>query len=294
MFKNKKIGLITGLVVDIIPIALSALADKNISNIGLRRLVLFFYSVRFELVCILLLLLFIVLVLPIFKRLISRDKSYFNTSICVVLVLMALSSSLINVKRIIYDRKVYYRNNYNLAQIQYVPFSEANSLYFAGDFDRAAELYSLVVSLQKHGYYSIAASDKLKETLDIISFRDNVFSLFHYVDGNDVDFTDFRGLQFLKNTFPGHYEYYYDLATNKVVNTISRYGELYEAVESNDLAQIHDLIETNGWCWFEKSLCEMFLSENSSGHTGKIKEYIYSESISDATDRLCKKWNVGL
>ena len=70
-FKNK--GLWIGIATDCIPIILSALAQNNLTNSTLRDITYFCYSIRFELVCILIILVSALLFMPILKRVWHMD-----------------------------------------------------------------------------------------------------------------------------------------------------------------------------------------------------------------------------
>ena len=292
MSDKKKRGWLAALVVYLIPIILSAFANDNITNEKLRHVVLFCYSIRFELVLILIASVFLYVFIIVVKRLIKRDRYWLNTAILVSCILVVLPVCYINLRRIVFDRRTYYENNYHQSQIQYLPFIKANELFSNGEFEKAKDYYDIVKSLQRDGYYSHAAEERIQYIDKVIEFRETLYSYFNPDTQAHLSLTDYRGLYFLKEAFPGSFKYEYDLATTKVEQAIAKYDQLYNAVNEHNYDLVQELISENGWCWFEQELFDLFTLDGKEIVMKRLDEYVSMEPLDHAFARLRNKWIV--
>lgn len=293
--KKRKRGLFVGIIANIFPIMLSALANENITNSLLRRIVLFCHSICFELVCTLIILLSILIIIPFLKRMAKSDPYYINVSLFSAIIIFILPTPLINIKRIIYDRMTFYNNEYYIAQAQYSPFKEGCMNFSKGYYEQARQCFVSVNDVNRNGYYSAASEEKIRQIDNLCAYRDNIFN--EIMNGNKsgiITLTEFRGIEYLNNSFPNYFDYYYDRESSSIVNAIREYPKLYEAVAINDLESSQQLIKDFGWCWFESIVSEKFLSGNRKYLLRILHDYIDSEPLSIAIARLCNKWNVSV
>lgn len=289
-FKNK--GLWIGIATDCIPIILSALAQNNLTNSTLRDITYFCYSIRFELVCILIILVSALLFMPILKRIWHMDTYKINFSIFITLVIIALSYSFINIKRIAVDRRNYFREDMYLAQTQIIPFREANKSYDNGDFEKARDLYEKVIKHQPNGYFSEPSTHRISQIDDLLVFRNSLFDVFDSNNQPIIRLTNYRGHEFLKGIFPGYFDFTFDTEKSRIEQAILKYESLYEAVANNDFTTTQALIKEYGWCWFEQTIWDKFSSGSQQYLMTIISEYLSAETLSSVQNRLYQKWNI--
>ena len=285
-----KQGLITGIIADIIPIIVSAFANNNISNKTLRNIVYFCYSIRIELVCILVLLLTVLVFIPLLKKLWSNDTYFVNRAIAISCVIIGLTISFHSIKVFLVSRRDYYKNGYFLAQTQYLPFREANRLFENGHYEKAKERYAQVIDLNQNGYYTFPAIRKNREIEKIIRFRDDLFDFLKIPEKGTLSLDQMEGLSFLNNVFPDRYDYLYDRERRLVDEAIDMYPQFYRAVQENSFEKCQQLIRQYGWCWFERTVFDKFSDGNKVYLQRLWFEYIHGESLEAGLVRLKNKW----
>lgn len=290
MSDKKRKGALATLLLPLIPMVISAFVDHNFTNETLRKVVYFCYSIRFELVLLLIVILFLLVTVPLLKRLIRSDKYLLNTAILLSCVLTVTPVCYINLRRIVYDRRMYYDNKYHLSQVQYPMFEKANEAFSNREFEKAKSSYEIVKSLRKDGYYTHVAEERINNIDRIITLRESLYSMFNPNTQEYLTTTSIRGLRFLAKAFPGSFDYDLNKATDKVRESISDYYLLYYAVNNKNYNDTRTLISENGWCWFEKDLWDLFSVGSETVIMNRLHEYLSAESLEHAKARLYNKW----
>lgn len=284
-----KNGILTAVAIDLLGILVSFLVDTNITNAMLAKLVFLTYCVRFELICILL-----VLCLAYFCGYIyakypdSRREKLWTLFGSLVLGLCISASPLLHYAK---ARYFYFNRQLYQYEAQKKYLNDAIAHYRNEQWDECLKDLNMAQAFYSDNKFTNKLADRMKENITFVhDYSNNLFELYIRPSRSVITYESFHCAHTLSKLYPQKYQLIFDDYFARLMDAELAYSDLYKAVQKDDYSTCHSLIMEHGWFWFEPTLNARFSYDNEKYIMPLLHQYVDNEDMNDGIERLEKYW----